>query len=113
MGRAGTAADEDRARLASELANVTYDTLLSDGVIYGTPEEVAEQLQSLIEEIDLSGVVLEMNAGGLMPIGQILKSLRLFGDAMAPKLLCNLISCKCLYGLWSSRTEIREISKKR
>ncbi|WP_089938354.1 LLM class flavin-dependent oxidoreductase [Candidatus Entotheonella palauensis] len=86
VGRAGTAADEDRARLARELANITYDDLLRDWVIFGTPEEVTERLQQLIEEIDLSGVILEMNAGGLVPIEHILASLKLFGERVAPQL---------------------------
>ncbi len=90
VGRAGTAADEDRARLASELAHVTYDTLLRDWVIYGTPGEVAERLRALIDEIDLSGVIVEMNAGGLVPIDQILKSLRLFGDVVVPQLRLSM-----------------------
>ncbi len=86
VGRAGTAADEDRARLAHELSNVTYDDLLRDWVIYGTPDEVTERLRALIEEINLSGIVLEMNAGGLIGIGDILKSLKLFGEEVAPRL---------------------------
>lgn len=86
VGRAGTAADEDRARLAQELSNVTYEDLLRDWVIYGTPTEVADRLRGLIDEIDLSGVVLEMNAGGLIGITDILKSLKLFGEEVAPQL---------------------------
>ena len=86
VNRAGTAADEDRARLAQELSNVTYDRLLRDWVVYGTPDVVAERLQRIIEAIDLSGVVMEMNAGGLVPIGHILQSLKLFGEGVAPKL---------------------------
>ncbi len=86
VGRAGTAADEDRARLAEELAHVTYADLLRDWVVYGTPDEVANRLHGLIEDIDLSGVVLEMNAGGLVGIEDILKSLRLFGEEVAPRL---------------------------
>ena len=86
VGRAGTAVDEDRARLAQELANVTYDDLLRDWVIFGEPEEVADRLQQMIEAIDLSGVILEMNAGGLVPIENILSSLKLFGERVAPQL---------------------------
>lgn len=86
VGRAGTAADEDRARLARELSNVTYDGLLRDWVVYGTPEEVADRLQQFVDELDLSGLILEMNAGGLIPIDNILQSLQLFGDEVRPKL---------------------------
>ncbi|WP_089722098.1 hypothetical protein [Candidatus Entotheonella palauensis] len=60
--------------------------MLRDWVIFGTPEEVTERLQQLIEEIDLSGVILEMNAGGLVPIEHILNSLKLFGERVAPQL---------------------------
>jgi hypothetical protein len=40
----------------------------------------------MIEAIDLSGVILEMNAGGLAPIEHILSSLKLFGERVAPQL---------------------------
>ena len=50
----------------NELANITYETL-RDWVVYGTAAEVAERLHQLIDELDLSGVILEMNAGGLLP----------------------------------------------
>jgi alkanesulfonate monooxygenase SsuD/methylene tetrahydromethanopterin reductase-like flavin-dependent oxidoreductase (luciferase family) len=86
VGRTGTAASEDRARMAQELANVTYDTLLRDWVIYGTPQAVTERLQQFIEELDLSGVILEMNAGGLVPIDRTLSSIKLFGEEVAPHL---------------------------
>lgn len=85
VGRAGTDASEDRARMAEELANITYDKLLRDWVVYGTATEVTERLQQLSAELDLSGVILEMNAGGLIPIEHILKSLRLFGEQVAPQ----------------------------
>jgi len=84
VGRTGTAASEDRSRMAQELAHIQYDDLLRDWVVYGTPDEVIERLQQLIEELDLSGVILEMNAGGLISIGQILSSLRMFGETVAP-----------------------------
>jgi alkanesulfonate monooxygenase SsuD/methylene tetrahydromethanopterin reductase-like flavin-dependent oxidoreductase (luciferase family) len=65
---------------------VTYDDLLRDWVVYGTPSEVADRLRQFIVELDLSGVILEMHAGGLMPPAKILNSLRLFGEAVAPRL---------------------------
>lgn len=86
VNRAGTAVSEDRARMAEELANITYETLLRDWVVYGTAAEVADRLQQHIEELDLSGVILEMNAGGLIPTERVLNSLRLFGEQVAPRL---------------------------
>jgi alkanesulfonate monooxygenase SsuD/methylene tetrahydromethanopterin reductase-like flavin-dependent oxidoreductase (luciferase family) len=85
VGRAGTVASEDRARMAHELAHITYETLLRDWVVYGTAAEVAERLHQLTSELDLSGVILEMNAGGLLPNERVLNSLRLFGEQVAPQ----------------------------
>lgn len=84
VGRAGTAASEDRARMAEELSNITYDTLLRDWVVYGTAAEVTERLKQLEAELDLSGVILEMNAGGMLPNERVLHSLQLFGEQVAP-----------------------------
>lgn len=84
VGRAGTAASEDRARMAEELAQISYDTLMRDWVVYGTAAEVTERLQQLAEELDLSGVILEMNAGGMLSNERVLHSLRLFGEQVAP-----------------------------
>jgi alkanesulfonate monooxygenase SsuD/methylene tetrahydromethanopterin reductase-like flavin-dependent oxidoreductase (luciferase family) len=85
VGRAGTAASEDRAHMAEELANISYETLLRDWVVYGTAAEVVERLQQLRDELDLSGIILEMNAGGLMPPDRVLNSLQLFGEQVAPQ----------------------------
>jgi hypothetical protein len=71
--------------MAHELAHITYETLLRDWVVYGTAAEVAERLHQLITELDLSGVILEMNAGGLLPNERVLNSLRLFGEEVAPQ----------------------------
>lgn len=84
VGRAGTAASEDRARMAEELAQISYETLLRGWVVYGSADEVTERLQQLQEELDLSGVILEMNPGGLLPNERVLHSLRLFGEQVAP-----------------------------
>jgi alkanesulfonate monooxygenase SsuD/methylene tetrahydromethanopterin reductase-like flavin-dependent oxidoreductase (luciferase family) len=85
VGRAGTVASEERARMAQELANISYETLLRDWVVYGTPTEVTERLQQLHDDLDLSGFILEMNAGGLIPNERVLHSLRLFGEEVAPR----------------------------
>jgi hypothetical protein len=46
---------------------------------------VTERLHQLIAELDLSGVILEMNAGGLLPYERVLNSLHLFGEEVAPQ----------------------------
>ncbi len=56
--RAGTATIDYRSNMAQELAHFTYDDLRHDWVVYGTPSEVIERLQQLIDELDLSGVII-------------------------------------------------------
>jgi hypothetical protein len=71
--------------MAQELAQIAYDTL-RDWVVYGTPAEVTERLQQLSTALDLSGGILEMNAGGLVPHERVLQSLRLSGEQVTPRL---------------------------
>jgi hypothetical protein len=82
-------ASEERAKMAEELGHITYDRLLQDWVVYGTPAEVTERLQQLIADLDLSGMILEMNAGGLIPHERVLNSLRLFGAEVGPRFRAN------------------------
>ena len=63
----------------------TYDDLLKDRVAYGTPEAVVERLNEIQQQLQLSGFIVEMNSGGLIPQANILNSLRLFGEHVIPK----------------------------
>ena len=82
---AGTAVSEERAERARRLANVTYEDLLRDRIAYGTPEAVVQRIAEINEELHLSGVIAEMNVGGLISKERILNSLRLFGERVAPE----------------------------
>ena len=82
---AGAGASEDRAERARRLSNVTYDELLRDRVAYGTSQAVVERIKEMQEELGLSGVIGEMNVGGLVPQAGVLNSLRLFGERVVPQ----------------------------
>jgi alkanesulfonate monooxygenase SsuD/methylene tetrahydromethanopterin reductase-like flavin-dependent oxidoreductase (luciferase family) len=86
VGESGTTAGEDRAERATGLSQVTYDELLRDRLAYGTPDMVIERLAALRDELGLSGVVIEPNVGGRVPLPQVLHSIRLFADEVAPRL---------------------------
>jgi hypothetical protein len=47
---------------------------------------VVERLRQLREELGLSGVIMESNVGGRIPLERVLNSIRLFGQEVAPKL---------------------------
>ena len=91
-GRAGTTADEERSVRAQRLGTVTYEDLLRDRLAYGTPGVVAQRLGQLRDELGLSGVVIEANSGGRMPIDQVNSSVRLFAQEVAPELRAHAIS---------------------
>jgi alkanesulfonate monooxygenase SsuD/methylene tetrahydromethanopterin reductase-like flavin-dependent oxidoreductase (luciferase family) len=86
IGKTGTTSSEDRSQRAASLAQVTYDDLLRDRVAYGTPDMVVDRLTQLRDELGLSGVIIESNVGGHIPLDRVLNSIRLFAQEVAPKL---------------------------
>ena len=82
----GTTLSEERRERAERLSTVTYEDLKRDRLAYGSPESVAEKLRDLQEDFRLSGVIAEMNVGGLVPREKVLNSLRLFSEEVVPAL---------------------------
>src|SRR6266540_886724 len=76
VGAAGTTGSEERAERADRLSHVSYDDLLRDRVAYGTPDMVVDRLRQLREQLGLSGVIMESNVGGRIPLERVLNSIR-------------------------------------
>jgi alkanesulfonate monooxygenase SsuD/methylene tetrahydromethanopterin reductase-like flavin-dependent oxidoreductase (luciferase family) len=83
---AGAFGGELRVQRAQNLASLTYETALRDRLVYGTPESVAKRLRELRDELGLSGVLMEPNVGGLIGQDCLERSIRLFGQEVAPHL---------------------------
>ena len=83
---AGAIVSEERVERGERLSSVSYDELLRHRLAYGTPDMVVERLAQLIEELGLSGVVIEPNVGGRIPANLMFNSLRLFAEEVAPRL---------------------------
>ena len=83
-GTAVTVVSQEQAERAQRLSNLTYDDLLQNRVAYGTPEAVIDRIHMINDKLQLSGVIAEMNVGGLIPQERILASLRLFGERVVP-----------------------------
>ncbi len=81
----GSAASPEVAERLRHAANTSYDDLLKQRLLYGTPEAVAARLHEYREELEISGVVLEMNYGGRIPYDQVINSIRLLTEQVAPK----------------------------
>ena len=86
VGATGTTVSEERAERADRLAHVTYVELLRDRVVYGTPDMVVDRLRQLRDELGLSGVIMESNVGGRIPLDCVLNSIRLYAQEVAPRL---------------------------
>ena len=79
-----SAATEETAERARRVANLSYDEILSQRVMYGTPEALVERLQEFREALGISGVVLEVNYGGRIPHDRVLNSIRLLAEKVMP-----------------------------
>ena len=85
-GEAGAAESEQQVEQAERLASITYEDLLRERLVYGTPETVTKRLAEVADELGLSGVVIEPNVGAHVPQEQVLNSMRLFAEEVAPAL---------------------------
>jgi alkanesulfonate monooxygenase SsuD/methylene tetrahydromethanopterin reductase-like flavin-dependent oxidoreductase (luciferase family) len=82
----GATGSEERAERGRRLSQVTYEDLLRDRLAYGSPDSVAEKLKYLRDELGLSGVIMEPNVGGQLSAQQVLNSIRLYAEEVAPQL---------------------------
>ena len=82
--RIAAAASEEVANRLRTLANLSYDDILNHMVIYGTPEYVTDRFKEYQEELDLSGVVLDVNYGSQIPPEKVINSVRLLSEKVIP-----------------------------
>jgi alkanesulfonate monooxygenase SsuD/methylene tetrahydromethanopterin reductase-like flavin-dependent oxidoreductase (luciferase family) len=82
---AGTEGDA-RAMRGEGLTTLTYEDVVQERVVFGTPERVADRLQTLQDTLGLSGFIMEANIGGRIPPNGVLQSIRLFGQEVASRL---------------------------
>lgn len=81
----------ERTARAVQLAALTYEELLQERVVFGTPRDVVQRLCSLQQALGLSGFIIEPNVGGGIPPERVARSLHLLAHVVAPELReCNL-----------------------
>ena len=83
-GQAGTEATELRQGRAERLATLTYQQVLESKVAFGTAEGLIDRFAQLKEELGLTAVVAELNAGGLIPQERSLRTLRVLTQQIMP-----------------------------
>ncbi len=81
---AGARAIEQRDVRGRRLQAITYDEVLRDKVIVGTPEMVVERLGAVADELGLDGILAELNCGGQVPRQGVLRALQLLCQEVMP-----------------------------
>jgi len=74
-----------RMRRVNQLRNLRYEDGLHNHALVGTPAAVADKLFALQQEIGLSGILAELNCGGLIPHRQVLTAMRLLCAEVKPR----------------------------
>ena len=84
----GTAAQtlEAADRRAERLAGISYEEILAEHAVYGSPDAVVERLLELRAAFGFSSVSAWMNPGGEIPHERVLTSMRLFAEQVIPRL---------------------------
>ena len=73
-----------RMRRVEQLRRLDYDEAMGTNALVGSPDTIAEKLRSLQAEIGLSGILAELNCGGLIPHDRVLAAMRLMCEAVKP-----------------------------
>ena len=74
-----------RMRRVDQLRSLRYEDGLHNHALVGTPDVIAERLSALQQEIGLSGVLAELNCGGLIPHQQVLTAMQLLCEEVKPR----------------------------
>lgn len=65
---------------------MTYEDVMDNMVIHGTPESVVGKLQELQEELGITQVIYEVNFGCSVPLEHQIKSVQLLNEKVAPNI---------------------------
>jgi alkanesulfonate monooxygenase SsuD/methylene tetrahydromethanopterin reductase-like flavin-dependent oxidoreductase (luciferase family) len=81
---AGARAIEQRDVRGRRLQAITFEEVLRDKVIVGTPAMVVERLKRIQADLGLDGILAELNSGGLTPRQGVMRSLQLLCEEVMP-----------------------------
>lgn len=74
----------ERTARAAQLASLTYEEVMRERVVFGTPKHVVRRLCALRQSLGLSGIIIEPNPGGAIPAELVARSMGLFAREVAP-----------------------------
>jgi alkanesulfonate monooxygenase SsuD/methylene tetrahydromethanopterin reductase-like flavin-dependent oxidoreductase (luciferase family) len=85
----GARAIEQRDVRGRRLREASFDDVLREKVIVGTPEMVVERLGAISAELGLDGILAELNCGGQVPRDGVIRSLKLLCSEVMPAFAAN------------------------
>jgi len=74
-----------RMRRVNQLRSLDYEEGLRNHALVGTPDTIAEKLSAMQREIGLSGILAELNCGGLIPHQRVLRAMQLLCEEVKPQ----------------------------
>jgi len=83
--RAGVDGADRRAVTAERLNTITYDEAMEGSVLIGTPDQVAERIAALRDDLGLDGVLIELNCGGKVEHAHEMEAMRLLCEVVMPR----------------------------
>lgn len=86
---AGARAIEQRDVRGRRLKETSFDEVLREKVIVGTPEMVIERLSAIRAELGLDGILAELNCGANVPRQGVIESLKLLCSEVMPAFASN------------------------
>jgi alkanesulfonate monooxygenase SsuD/methylene tetrahydromethanopterin reductase-like flavin-dependent oxidoreductase (luciferase family) len=84
VGRAGAGPADRRRFQAERMARLSYEDILARKVVFGTAAAVIDRLTELREQLQLDGIVAELNPGGRIPPELETRSLQILTHEVMP-----------------------------
>ena len=86
LGRADTGSAERNQSRLEQVTSMSYEDILEKRVAFGTAPVLVERLRALREDLGLSGMIAELNPGGLLDMAPMLRTLKIFTHEVMPAL---------------------------
>jgi alkanesulfonate monooxygenase SsuD/methylene tetrahydromethanopterin reductase-like flavin-dependent oxidoreductase (luciferase family) len=84
LGRADTGPADRRQGKVQQLEQLSYEEILQTRVAFGTAPALVDRLGQLRDELGLTGIVAELNPGGLLPVEPMHRTLRILTHEVIP-----------------------------
>jgi len=86
LGRGDTGPADRRQTKVHQLDQLSYDDILQTRVAFGTATGLVDRLGQLRDDLGLTGIVAELNPGGLLPVEPMQRTLRILTHEVIPAL---------------------------